>query len=800
MRAVLPASSGSVLRRRPGLALHGAVALGASAVATVLQMPAAALLALALLALALCWGRPLAALLVSAALGALLATVSVDRYLAARWPQSLDGARLLLEARIDSLPSARGGEWVADAEGVVIAPATLAGRKLRLRLAGPLGPVTPRVAERWQFAVAATSPRARLNPGGVDLERQWLLERVHGRARVLESPLNRRLAVPPRGLQPLRQALRERTLERVAEPDAAALLVALSIGDTAGMSREQWRVFAATGITHLVAISGLHVTLFSWLVAAGVRPLWRHLWLPPVLRDWRRETVALSLGFIAACGYSLLAGFTIPTQRTLAMLAIVLLARLAGRVISRWDVLGAAAVLVLLIDPLAVLDIGFWLSFGALAALMWPLPQRRDQSRPRSPSGAAQEHWHVVGWYERGVQLLREQGWIGFALLPLTLLLFDLVSIAGWIVNLVAIPLFSFVLVPLALVGVLLPPLAEPVATTSLSAATALHGVIWQCLRWIADLPGATLAVAAPGSWWVLAGALLAAWLLPVPLRLRLFGSLLLLPLVAAGGTAPARGAATLTVLDVADAGTVVLRTRQHVWLLGTGAGPAGGGGAIDRHLLPWLRAQRIHRLDAVVINRPTRGEVAGVAQLLVGAPVGRAWTGADWRGAPSPVRPCPGHAAQEFDGVRIELFTAALEVGATNYAPGACAVRIHAGEHSALWIGAATATDLAAWAARPAQVRAALLVGGLRARRDAGAWAGAVRPQRIVSTAGRDAAARVALGRSYRLGVDRVHLTAVDGPITIELAPGDPVRVRAVIDRLWTPRWRVPRDAAPML
>jgi competence protein ComEC len=798
MRAVLPASPGSVLQRRPGFALHGAAALGASAVATVLQLPAAALLPLAVVASVLASRRPLAALLVSAALGALLATVSVDRYLAARWPQSLDGTRLLLEARIDSLPSARGGEWVADAEVVVTAPATLAGRTLRLRLAGPLGSVTPRVAERWQFVAAATSPRSRLNPGGVDLERQWLLERVHGRARVLVSPLNRRLAVAPRGLQPLRQALRERTLERVPEPDAAALLVALSIGDTAGMSREQWRVFAATGITHLVAISGLHVTLFSWLVAAAVRPLWRHLWLPEQLRDWRRETVALSLGFIAAFGYSLLAGFTIPTQRTLAMLAIVLVARLAGRVISRWDVLGAAAVLVLLIDPLAVLDIGFWLSFGALAALMWPLPRRPAQSKSRS--GAARDPSRAVEWYGRGVQLVREQGWIGLALLPLTLLLFDLVSIAGWIVNLVAIPLFSFVLVPLALVGVLLPPLAEPVAMTSLSAATVLHGVIWQCLRWVAELPGATLAVAAPGSWWVLAAALLAAWLLPVPVRLRLLGTLLVLPLVAAAGTAPARGAATLTVLDVADAGAVVLRTRQRVWLLGTGAGPTGGGGAADRHLLPWLRAQRIHRLDAVVINRPTRAEVTGVAHLLAGVPIGRVWTGADWRGAPLPVRSCPGHAAYEFDGVRVELFTAALEVGAANYAPGACAVRVQAGEHSVLWIGAATAADLAAWAARSAQLRAALLVGGLRARRDAGAWAGAVLPQRIVSTAGRDAATRAALGRSYRLGVDRVHLTGADGPIDIEVTPGGPVRVRTALDRFWTPRWRVPRDAPPML
>lgn len=796
MRAAVLAGSGSRLRRRPGPALHGAAALGASAVATVVPLPVVALVALLLIALALARWRPACAVLVSVAVGALLATLCIDRYLAARWSPERDGTRVLLEARIATLPAARGGEWIADAEVRVLAPTTLAGRALRLRLSGPLGSGTPRVAERWQFVAAAGSPRARLNPGGVDLERQWLLERVHGWARVIDSPLNRRLAAAPGGLQPLRAALRERVFARVAEPDAAALLVALAIGDTASMGREQWRVFAATGITHLVAISGLHVTLFSWLVAGGVRSLWRRLWLPQCLRGWRRETVALSFGFVAALGYSLLAGFSIPTQRTLAMLATVLLARLAGRVISRWDVLGAAAVAVLLIDPLAALDIGFWLSFGALAALMWPLPPRHAPA----PSGTAPGSGQVAGVLGHAAHMLREQGWIGFALLPLTLLLFDLVSIAGWAVNLLAIPLFSFVLVPLALAGTLLPAFVEPMARTALDAATALHGVIWPALRGIADLPGATLAVAAPAPWWVLAAALLAAWLLPVPLRLRLLGTLVALPLLATAAPAPARGAATLTVLDAADAGAVILRTQRHVWLLGTGAGQAGRGSAVDRHVLPALRSQRVHRLDAVVINRPGRGEVSGVAQLLASVPTRSVWTGADWRGAPDPVRACPRHAVHELDGVQVEIFTAPLEVGAAVHAPGACALRIRAGGHTVLWIGAATAVDLAAWARRPAQVRADLLVGGLRARRDAGAWATAVQPRHLVSTAGRDASVRAALARSYGMGVHRVHLPAADGPLAIELVPRQPLRIRAVLDRFWVPRWRLPRPAAAVL
>jgi competence protein ComEC len=765
--------------------------LAGSGAATLLPLSQLASLALLLVAaLAAVW-RPRLAPAASAALGAWLATTCVDAYLAARWPAEADGTRVLVAVDVDTLPAARGGEWVADVGAVTLAPASLAGRELRLRLSGAFGPSRPRVGERWRFVVAPASPRARLNPGGVDLERQWLLQRVHGRATVIDSPLNGRLASALPGLQPLRAALRERVLRHVGERDAAALWVALAIGDTAAMSREQWRVFAATGITHLVAISGLHVTLFAWLVAGGVRWAWPRLWLPPVLQRSRRETVALSCGFVAAAAYSLLAGFSIPTQRTVAMLAIVLLARLTGRVTSRWDTLGGAAIAVVLIDPLATLDIGFWLSFGALAALMAPLQLRATMPRPATPTGTL---------LHGGGALLREQAWIGVALMPLTLLLFDAVSIAGFVVNLVAIPVFSFVLVPLALIGALLPPFAAPLQALAFDAATWLHGGLWPALRAIADLPGSTLATSAPWPWWWLAAALLGGSLLPVPARLRGVALLAVLPLIAAATAGPAFGRATLTVLDVGDAGAMLLRTRNHALLLGTGGGRDRAGHSVERHVLPWLRRTRVHRLDALVVARATAFEVPAAARLLAALPIREIWVGTEWRGAPEPVRSCPPRAARRLDGVLVEWLGAELAVGAHARAAGACAVRITAGDRSALWIGAATGVDLAAWAHAPERVRADVLIGALRARRDAGAWAQAVRPAMLVSSVGRDALAQRALARTYRISPDDVHLPSVSGPLAIELAPRQSLRVTAMLDRGWAPRWRVPRRATPVL
>lgn len=724
-------------------------------------------------------------------LGAWLATGCVDAYLEARWPLEADGVRVLVEVEVDTLPAARGGEWIADVRAVTTAPTTLAGRELRLRLSGAFGRSRPVVGERWQFVVAPQSPRARLNPGGVDLERQWLLERVHGRARVIDSPLNARLAAASSGLQPLRAALRERVLERVSERDAAALLIALAIGDTAAMSREQWRVFAATGITHLVAISGLHVTLFAWLVAGCVRWLWPRLWLPALLRQRRRETVALTLGFVAAVAYSLLAGFSIPTQRTVAMLAIVLLARLAARVTSRWDVLGGAAIVVVLIDPLAALDMGFWLSFGALAALMLPAPVRAPTSVRQSAAGAL---------LHSSAALLREQAWIGIALMPLTLLLFDAVSIVGFFVNLVAIPVFSFVLVPLALAGTLLPPFVTLLQTLALDAATWLHGGIWLALRAMADLPGATLAAAAPLSWWALAAAMLAGLLLPVPALLRSIALLAVLPLTASATVAPTSGRATLTVLDVGGSGAVLLRTRSQALLLGTGGGRDRAGHSVERHVLPWLRRQRIHRLDGLVIARADAFEVAGVARLLAAVPVREVWVGGDWRGAPDPVRGCLPRSVRRFDGVQVELISAPLADGQQLRSTGACAVRVTVGDRSALWIGSATGGDLAVWARSPERVRADVLIGGLRARRDAGAWAQAVRPAVLVASIGYDSRTRRALALTYRVSATDVHLPSASGPVTLDLIPRQPLSVTAALDRWFVPRWRVPRRAPPVL
>ncbi|MFO1400529.1 MAG: ComEC/Rec2 family competence protein [Steroidobacteraceae bacterium] len=342
---------------------------------------ALAFLAGTLAALALPWAPPVAlAALVAVAglagllrprlrraaallLGAGLALLPLARYEQERL-QPRDEERRLLDCRITTLPAANGLDTGFDAE---CRGAHEPGRRLALRV-GWEGAPPLRVGETWRLLVALRAPRLRANPGGADGVMALRRQRIHGFARVLASPLDRRVAAGAWSIDRLREDVATAIGRAVPEREAAALIAALAVGDTRRVSVEQWRVFNATGLTHLVAISGLHVTLFGVVAAALARRLWGLS--RALVRHVAREGCALLAGLLAATGYALLAGFSVPAQRTLIMLAAWCLTRLLRRPPGVAPPLAVALVGVLLLDPFAPLAPGFWLSFVAVAALM----------------------------------------------------------------------------------------------------------------------------------------------------------------------------------------------------------------------------------------------------------------------------------------------------------------------------------------------------------------------------------------------------------------------------------------------
>jgi competence protein ComEC len=573
-------------------------------------------------------GRSVAALLLG--MGACLLPLAHDEV---GRLQPRDEERRLLDCRITTLPAPDGLDTRFDAQ---CRGAHTPGRTLRLRL-GWSGAPPLRVGETWRLLAALRAPRANTNPGGADSLRALRRQRLHGFARVLASPLDRRLDAGGPVIDRLREDIAAAIGRAVPERDAAALIAALAVGDTRRVSAEQWRVFNATGLTHLVAISGLHVTLFGVIAAALARRLWgASRWL---VRHTGRESCALLVGLAAAGGYALLAGFSVPAQRTLIMLGAWCLTRLLRRPSGAAPPLAVALIGVLLIDPFAPLAPGFWLSFVAVAALMLG-------------SGAS---WPGTGLRARLCGLWRAQWVVAAALLPVTAAAFGMLSWAGLVLNLVAIPLFAGVLVPLVLGGVAAGAFGESCARPLYALAARLIDAGAPLLQAVADQDASLWHLAPPPWWYALAAAALALALLPWCPRLRLAGALAVVPALWPAPAGPAPGELALTLLDTGRGLAVILRTERHALLYDLGESWRTDGAVTARTVLPALRALRVERIDRLFVPRLDRARSAGVRALLAALPVGELAAG-EAGPRPPEFRPCRAGETWEWDGVRFAL------------------------------------------------------------------------------------------------------------------------------------------------
>ncbi|MGC4027670.1 MAG: ComEC/Rec2 family competence protein [Steroidobacteraceae bacterium] len=585
--------------------------------------------------------------------------------------------RLLVEAQITSIPERSDGGWRFDAW--VKHPRQRQQGDLLVRIDFPRqGALRPRAGETWQLALGY---RAALE-GGSGAERVLLRDRIHARARVLVSPLNRRLQPAGPSVLGLRERVAERIHRRAQDPAAAALIAALAVGATGEVSDRQWRVFSATGISHLVAISGMHVTFFAMLSMMGARVLWGRL---PALQCLRREAFAAAVGVLLAAGYALLSGFSVPAQRTLVMLLAFVALRETARAARPCATLAMATVAVLGWDPLALLDAGFWLSFAAVAAIIL-LPGSRILL-PGALRAAADVQWTV-----------------SLALLPFTLAIFGTFSVAGLAVNVVAIPLFTFLLVPVVLfatVGYLLPgEIATLAADRLVDLAQYLVRPLWAGLTWVADLPGAVLpARPGPLAIFVASGALLLV-LLPLGARVRSAAGLVLAWSFLAAWPAPAQHELEIEVLEAGSGAAVLLRTAHHALLAGAAESFGSRGRGFLSRLQPQLRGRLAAGPDVWVLGRIDADRLAGLSAARAGGSDALVFGIATApRRLPPELVPCRLRRWQ-WDGVDFELQEAPsgrgclLSVAAQAHRT-VLLVDGDAGDHAHLEAPAETAPDL---------------------------------------------------------------------------------------------------------
>lgn len=687
---------------------------------------------------------------------------SAQEALDARLPAVWEGVELTASGFVSDLPEtvARGQRFRFRPQAVQGPQAEVIRAEGDWQLFSPL-PESLLPQAECQLTVRLKRPHGAANPGGFDYE-VWLLSEgvtAGGTVRALQC-------AKPAGfsMNGLRWQLRQRFLRDFPEQPAAGVMLALITGDRALIAAPDWERYVATGVVHLMAISGLHITLLALITAFLLLRILR--FFPRLALRCPLHKPALLAGFLVALAYSLLAGFSVPTERTLIMLGVVMLAACSERHIPPLQTLLLALLAVLLWSPLSVHAAGFWLSFGAVAILLLLGRARHDMPLWR--------------------QALLVQLLMSLLLLPLTLWFFERASGVSPVANLLAIPLITFVVVPLGLLGLL----------AWLCSATAWASLLWQLaifllqvldalLEQLQSWPLSNMDMSLPG-WVGLLCLCLALFCLlqPVQKQLRWLAPLFLLPLFWPP-SAVAPGHLRVTVLDVGQGLSVLLQTEKHRLLYDTGPALGPDSDAGRRHVLPALQQLGVGALDTLLLSHDDNDHTGGAASILQRLPV-TAVLGARPKDLLIPAttrwQSCRAGQHWNWEGWRFEvLYPDAAEMQqVTRDNNRSCVLRVSRGGSAILLPGdlEQQGEDLLLARLPAAGLSSEVLVLGHHGSRNASSlsWLQAVQPELAIVSAGYRNAFRhpspVLLERLRTQGIFWRN-TAASGAITVDLAEG---------------------------
>ena len=589
------------------------------------------------------WRLPRLRAIAVIALGFAWCAWRADVAMNARLDAVLEGRDLDVVGVVDDLPLARPDGVHATFR---IERASLDGMELGLRGGARLtwygidpGALPP--CSRWALRVRLKRPRGLVNPGGFDSERSALERGIVATGYVRDDGPNHPIGVRSFCIDGLRARLADEIGRRIVDPHDAALVRAFAVGDTRGLDEEDWSVARANGIPHLIAISGFHVGVAAGLGALLVRLLG---WLLPRLALRVPIVIAaVPAALVTGVLYGVIAGGSLPTVRTLLMIAVVALARASRRASSGAQTLSLALFAMLVVDPLAVLSAGFWLSFAGVAFLNLCLERRRGLLGFLRELGAGQ----IV---------------MSLSLLPLTVWFFGEASLIGALSNLIAVPFVSFVIVPLCLVALLALLTFPTLASLPLIAAGACAHVQWLVLEQLARAPGAHWYLPEAGLCALILAMLGALWMLmPRGVPARSVGLVLFLPLLMPAREPLRTGAFEAVFIDVGQGLSVLVRTRDHALLFDAGARYPSEFDLGKAAVVPTLHALGVARLDEIIVSHGDNDHAGGVPAVLREFPDAKLVGGEPHR-ASFPLRQCIAGESWSWDGVAFRIVSPARE------------------------------------------------------------------------------------------------------------------------------------------
>lgn len=552
----------------------------------------------------------------------------------------------------------------------------------RILLSWQEAPPDLRVGDTWRLQVRLKRARGLMNPGGFDYEGWLFRHQLRATGYVRPSGSHLHIASNAGGyiIDRLRQRIASGIAAALPASPYAGIITALTIGEQRAISSTQWEVFSRTGTTHLVAISGSHITLVAGLLFFVARWGWSRL--GSLALRWPAPKAAAVIALLGAVYYAALAGFSIPVQRALIMVLVVMMGILLQRNRALSHTLAVALLLVLVYDPLAVMEAGFWLSFGTVALILFAMGNRLAPEgmliaiHGDHPSGVLRTTRFApveTVWWRWG----RLHWLITIGLAPVMLVLFQRVSLISPVANFIAVPWVNVLVVPPALVGALMTLMSPLLGGWVLGLVDVAVAGLWPILKWLSDLDVAQWTQHAP-PWWALLPGLVGIALLLAPKGLpgRWLGVVWLLPMFFLPIPKPATGEVWFTLLDVGQGLAAVVRTRDHALVFDTGPRISQSFDTGEAVVTPFLRAVGVTQLDTLIVSHGDNDHIGGAQSIVKEMTVKNTLTGVPQQMRWARAQQCSSGQTWRWDGVEFQILNPPIDMAGDNN-DSSCVLRI---------------------------------------------------------------------------------------------------------------------------